>query len=63
METASSLCSGLELKSLETIGDMCINGPEVMHSDEELVERFVGGETDGFPMLVERYQARANSGL
>ena len=61
METASSLCSGLELKSLETTGDMCINGPEVMHSDEELVESFVGGETDSFPMLVERYQARVYS--
>ncbi len=61
MQTASLFCSGLELKSLETIGDMCINGPEVMHSDEELVERFVGGETDSFPMLVERYEARVYS--
>jgi len=61
METASSFCSGLELKSLETTGDMCINGSEVMHSDEELVERFVSGETDSFPMLVERYEGRVYS--
>jgi len=61
MQTASSFCSELELKSLETTGDMCINRPEVMHSDEQLVERFVAGETDSFPILVERYEARVYS--
>lgn len=61
METASSVCSGLELESLETTEDMYINRPEAMHSDEELVERFIGGETDSFPMLVERYEARVYS--
>ena len=58
MKTASSLCSGFESKSLEISGKMYVNKPEVMHSDEELVERFVGGETDSFPVLVERYKKR-----
>lgn len=61
METASPFCGGSELKSLETSGGMYINKPEVMYSDEELVERFIGGETDSFPMLVERYEGRVYS--
>jgi len=43
---------------LETTEDIYINRPEVTHSDEELVERFIGGETDSFTMLVERYEVR-----
>ena len=58
MDTANSLCGGLELKYLEIGGETYINKPEVMHSDEELVERFVAGETDSFSMLVERYKGR-----
>lgn len=41
---------------METTGEMYINKPQVMYSDEELVERFAGGETDSFPMLVEKYK-------
>lgn len=56
METGSSFCSGLELKYLETTGEMYINKAEVMYSDEELVERFISGETDSFSVLVEKYK-------
>jgi len=61
METASSFCSAFELKSLEANREIYINRPEAIHSDEELVERFVDGETDSFPILVERHQARVYS--
>ena len=49
------------MKSLETSGEMHIKKPEVTHSDEELVERFIGGEVDSFPKLVQRYEARIYS--
>ena len=61
METASSFCSGFEAKSLQANREIYINKPEAIHSDEKLVERFVGGETDSFPMLVQRYEARIYS--
>lgn len=41
---------------METTGEMYINKPEAIYSDEELVERFISGETDSFPMLVEKYK-------
>ncbi len=46
---------------METTREIYINKPDLIHSDEELVERFVDGENDSFSMLVERYEARIYS--
>jgi len=58
MQTASSFYSRVKLKSPEATENMCANRPKATHSDEELVERFINGDSDSFPLLVQRYEAR-----
>jgi len=46
------------LKSSEAIQKNEIRGFQLMHSDEELVQKFISGETQSFRVLVERYKLR-----
>lgn len=58
LEIENSFCSGLKLKTLDISEKMDIGRSELMHSDEELAERFTSGEVDSFRVLVERYKSR-----
>lgn len=46
------------MKTLDIPEKMDIGRPQLMHSDEELAERFASGEVDSFRVLVEKYKSR-----
>jgi len=58
LEIENSFCRELNLKTLDIPEKMDIGRPQLMHSDEELAERFASGEVDSFRVLVEKYKSR-----